>query len=143
MPRTSIIRRTASVNLTAMADITFVLLCFIMFTGKFRPYDDTFITAATTKVNYNPCLADWEHVLLVRVNKHGHIFIDSSGQGKLRRVNASGLFGHIKATQEKRHHRIVLKIDAATPFPIVKQVFAVFKKAKQYRLHFYANLATH
>lgn len=83
MPRAKVARKSTSVDMTAMTDVTFLLLTFFMLATKFTPVEPV---AVVTPTSINTQILPDSDVILLTVDKKGRIFFEMDGQPKRKKL---------------------------------------------------------
>ncbi|SEW52651.1 ExbD/TolR family protein [Chitinophaga arvensicola] len=83
MPRAKVARKSTAVDMTAMTDVTFLLLTFFMLATKFTPVEPV---AVVTPSSINTQILPDSDVILLTVDKKGRIFFEMDGQPKRKKL---------------------------------------------------------
>src|SRR5215211_4956518 len=75
MPKVKLPRKSTSVDMTAMCDVSFLLLSFFILTTKFKPAE---ALAVTTPKSVSTTPAEQKDVVLVTMDKEGKVFFSVS-----------------------------------------------------------------
>ena len=77
MPRIKMPRKSTLVDMTAMTDVTFLVLTFFMLATRFKPNEPV---AVVTPTSVNTIAIPDANVILLTIDKKGRIFFDLPGQ---------------------------------------------------------------
>lgn len=77
MPKVKIPRKSTLIDMTAMCDVSFLLLTFFMLTTQFKP-DEPVVVDTPSSISETKLMDDG--VILISMNKDGNIFYSMTGQ---------------------------------------------------------------
>lgn len=83
MPRIKMARKSASIDMTAMCDMVFLILSFFIMTTSFKPDEPV---AIVTPSSINTQLLPDADVIVVSIDKEGRVFFDMDGQPKRKKL---------------------------------------------------------
>ena len=76
MARPKIPRKSTAVDMTAMCDVAFLLLSFFILTAQFKPSEAVPVTTPNSVANK---IAPQKDVVMISLNKDGHVFYEKMG----------------------------------------------------------------
>jgi len=76
MPKHKIARKSTAVDMTAMCDVSFLLLTFFMLATKFKPPDPVEVV---TPASISDTKVDEKDLMLITIDKNGRVFFDMDG----------------------------------------------------------------
>jgi biopolymer transport protein ExbD len=75
MPKVQVAKKSTSIDMTAMCDVSFLLLTFFILTAKFKPADPVMIDVPASR-----SMTKIEKAIVVSVDKDGHAYMALSDQ---------------------------------------------------------------
>jgi biopolymer transport protein ExbD len=119
MPKHKIARKSTAVDMTAMCDVSFLLLTFFMLATKFKPPDPVEVV---TPASISDTKVTEKDLMLITIDKNGRVFFDMDGvQTKKDLIDAIDRDRNLKLT-EKEKTNFALSSGIGVPFNQLKNL---------------------
>lgn len=76
MPKKKIARKSTAIDMTAMCDVSFLLLTFFMLATKFKPPD---LVEVVTPASISDTKVAETNIITISIDKDGRVFFDMDG----------------------------------------------------------------
>ena len=138
MGRAKIKKKSTFIDMTAMSDVTVLLLTFFMLTSTFVKKEPVQVT---TPASVSEIKIPETNVLQILVDPNGKVFMSLDKQSDLRNVlEAMGQVRNARATNADL--RIAIKADADTPYSVIKNVMNSLQDLRENRYNLITSLKT-
>lgn len=122
MPKHKIARKSTMVDMTAMCDVSFLLLTFFMLATKFKPPE---VVTVVTPASISDTKIPETDMMLITVDKDGRVFFDMDGQptrkALIEEINEDQNLG----LSENEMNNFVISQSIGVPFNQLKSLLQI------------------
>ena len=117
MPKKKIARKSTAIDMTAMCDVSFLLLTFFMLATKFKPPD---LVEVVTPASISDTKVAETNIITISIDKDGRVFFDMDGiPTKLKLIDEIDTNMKLGLTKEEKDN-FALSAGVGVPFNQLK-----------------------